>query len=166
MADKWSSIVAKDKSGHSATIDVSAWLGKATLDAYVQALVIGVCQGLIAGPPPNRIGAAAFEYDFGALDDTGDPFTKSYTNLLYDHLPSSSTIQGSRHANLLCSLALHPSETPLDRSFSSWPSRNGSQGCSHGYMITPAILECRTSDGTETKGASSLGSCSIQKGRS
>ena len=43
MADKWSSIIANDKSGHFATIDVSAWLGKATLDAYVRALALGIC---------------------------------------------------------------------------------------------------------------------------
>ena len=42
MADKWSNIIANDKSGQSATIDVSAWLGKATLDACVQVLVLGV----------------------------------------------------------------------------------------------------------------------------
>ena len=33
MADKWSSIIENDRSGHSATIDVNIWLGKATLDA-------------------------------------------------------------------------------------------------------------------------------------
>ena len=33
MADKWSSIIENDRSGHSATIDVNMWLGKATLDA-------------------------------------------------------------------------------------------------------------------------------------
>ena len=44
--------------------------------------------GLTLGPPLERIGAGAFEYDFGALDDADDPFTKSYTNLLYDY-PSS-----------------------------------------------------------------------------
>ena len=36
---------------------------------------------------PKRIGAGAFEYDFGALDDADNPFTKSYTNLMYDRLP-------------------------------------------------------------------------------
>jgi len=37
MADKWSNIIANGKTGNSATIDVSVWLGKATLDACVQA---------------------------------------------------------------------------------------------------------------------------------
>ena len=90
MADKWSNIIASDKSGNSATIDVSAWLGKATLDACVE--ISALCardtltnQGAISYL--KRIGAGAFEYDFGALDGTGNPFTKSYTNLLYDHLP-------------------------------------------------------------------------------
>ena len=45
MADKWSNIIANDKSGNSATVDVSAWLGKATLDAYVQVLVSGIGAG-------------------------------------------------------------------------------------------------------------------------
>jgi len=49
---------------------------------------LGVCvPGLTVGPSLERIGAGAFGYDFGALDDTGDPFTKSYTNLLYDRPP-------------------------------------------------------------------------------
>lgn len=34
MADKWSSIIESGESGHSAVINVNAWLGKATLDAY------------------------------------------------------------------------------------------------------------------------------------
>ena len=32
----------------------------------------------------KRIGAGAFEYDFGALDDADNPLTKSYTDVLYD----------------------------------------------------------------------------------
>jgi len=42
MADKWSNIIANGNSGDSATIDVSAWLGKATLDACVVFVVFGV----------------------------------------------------------------------------------------------------------------------------
>ena len=41
MADKWSNIIANSKSGHSATIDVNLWFGKATLDACVSALCAG-----------------------------------------------------------------------------------------------------------------------------
>jgi len=33
--------------------------------------------------PPIRIGAGALGYDFGALDDAGNPFTKSYMDLLF-----------------------------------------------------------------------------------
>ena len=90
MADKWSNIIANDKSGNSATVDVSAWLGRATLDAYVRVSVLGM--GQTANSPLERIGAGAFEYDFGALDETDNPFTKSYTNLLYDHQPPSSVV--------------------------------------------------------------------------
>ena len=168
MADKWSNLIANDKSGNSTTIDASAWLGRATLDAYVQALVSRVRErGLIVNSPLERIGAGAFEYDFGALDETDNPFTKSYQNLLYDHLPSSSVVQGSRCANrLTSSLVSSPSGTPLDHSSSSWQSRGGSQGCSHGYTITPATRECGTSDRTGIKCVVLLGSYSIRSDKS
>jgi len=168
MADKWSDIIANSKSGSSTTVDVSAWLGKATLDAYVQVLVSGMDERrLIVNSHLERIGAGAFGYDFGALDETDNSFTKSYQNLLYDHLPLSPIVQGSRHANRLTrSLVSSPSGIPLDHSSSSWQSRNGSQGCSHGYTITPAILECRTSDRTGIKCAVLLGNYSIRRGRS
>ena len=42
MADKWSNIIENGESGRSATIDVNMWLGKATLDACVLALVLDV----------------------------------------------------------------------------------------------------------------------------
>jgi len=42
MADKWSGIIENGESGRSAIIDVNMWLGKATLDAYVLALLLGV----------------------------------------------------------------------------------------------------------------------------
>ena len=38
---------------------------------------------------PKRIGAGAFDYDFGALDDTDNLLTKSYTDIMYEHLPST-----------------------------------------------------------------------------
>jgi len=41
MADKWSGIIENDESKHSAVIDVSMWLGKATLDAYVVIFMLG-----------------------------------------------------------------------------------------------------------------------------
>ena len=40
MAEKWIDIIETSESGRSATIDVSMWLGKATLDAYVLELVL------------------------------------------------------------------------------------------------------------------------------
>jgi len=43
MADKWSTIIENDKSRQSTIIDVNEWLGKATLDACVPILVLGVC---------------------------------------------------------------------------------------------------------------------------
>ena len=42
MADKWVDIIENGESGCSATVDVNMWLGKATLDAYVLALVLSI----------------------------------------------------------------------------------------------------------------------------
>jgi len=42
MTERWIGIIENGKSGHSAIVDVNMWLGKATLDAYVLALVFGV----------------------------------------------------------------------------------------------------------------------------
>jgi hypothetical protein len=33
--------------------------------------------------PASRIGTAAFEYEFGALDGSDNPLAKTYSNLLY-----------------------------------------------------------------------------------
>ena len=123
--------------------------------------------GLTISLSLDRIGAAAFEYDFGALDETDNPFTKSYTNLLYDRLPSSSAVQGSRRAyRSTCLPGLSPSGIPLDQSFSSWPSQIGFRGCSHGYTTTPTTRECRSFDITGSKCAVLLGSYSIRRDKS
>ena len=42
MADKWSAIIESSTPGHSATVDVNVWLGKATLDACVLVLALGM----------------------------------------------------------------------------------------------------------------------------
>jgi len=88
MADKWNSIVENSESRDSAIIDVNAWMGKATLDACVLALVLGVCtgHGLTMNSSLKRIGVGAFGYDFGALDDANNPLTKSYMDLMCGHL--------------------------------------------------------------------------------
>ena len=123
MADKWSGIIENGESGYSAVIDVNLWVGKAALDAYVVVLALGGRELRIDRRlTSQRIGAGAFGYDFGALDDADNPFTKSYTNLTYDRLPSS-TIKGSNcadHPSYL--LVLPPSGTSPNYAFSSWPS--------------------------------------------
>jgi len=83
MAEKWNEIIENSESGNSVVIDVNAWLGKATLDACVSPSPLG-WHGLWADRKPitQRVGAGAFEYDFGALDETDNPLTKSYTNLM------------------------------------------------------------------------------------
>ena len=63
-----------------------------------QRLVCVGC-GLTVGSPLKRIGAGAFDYDFGALDDSDNPLTKSYSDIMYDHLPSLSVVKGFRCAN-------------------------------------------------------------------
>jgi len=71
----------------------------------------------------QSIGAGAFGYDFGALDDTDNPFTKSYTNLTYDRLSLSSAVQIFHRADHLSySLVLQPLGTSLNYAYSSWPS--------------------------------------------
>ena len=93
MVDKWNGIIENGKSGNSATIDVNTWLGKATLDACVSLSPLG-WHGLWANRKLiyGRIGAGAFEYDFGALDDTDNPLTRSYLNLMCDYLPFPSIV--------------------------------------------------------------------------
>ena len=39
---------------------------------------------------PQRIGACAFDYDFGAIDEMENPLTKSYEDLAYEFLVSSA----------------------------------------------------------------------------
>ena len=83
MADKWSNIIENSKLGYSAVIDVNMWFGKATLDAYGSVATLYVRRPQTNGDLLKRIGAGAFGYDFGALDDTDNPLTKSYQNLVY-----------------------------------------------------------------------------------
>jgi len=49
MANKWSDIIERGKSGRSAVIDANLWFGRATLDAYVSVSASGVC-----GPRTNH----------------------------------------------------------------------------------------------------------------
>ena len=90
MVGKWNWIIENGKPGHSAVIDVNLWFGKATLDACVLALASGI--RIDENSSPKSIGAGAFDYNFGALDDTDNPFTKSYMNLMYVHTCPSSAI--------------------------------------------------------------------------
>ena len=168
MADKWNGIIENGQPGHSAIIDVNVWFGKATLDACVLALALGV-RGLRTNPEPTskRIGAGAFEYDFGVLEDADNPLAKSYTDIMCG-LPSPSSVVPCFHRvnRPPCLLVLHPSGTLLDYTFSSWPSRGGSRDLSHGSTKTPIALECRGSEGTRTRGAVSLRNCSIRRDKS
>lgn len=60
IVDKWHEIIFNAKSEHGVVIDVQDWISRGALDA---------------------IGAGAFDYDFGAVEGTGNKFTESYTNL-------------------------------------------------------------------------------------
>ena len=77
-----------------------------------QRLVCVGC-GLTADSLFKRIGAGAFDYDFGALDDSDNPLTKSYSDIMYNHLSLLSVVKGFRCANQLSRFpVLHPSGTP------------------------------------------------------
>ena len=76
-----------------------------------------VCMGceLTVNTSLKRVGAGAFGYDFGALDDADNALTKSYMDIMYDRLPLIPATQGScRTNNPLRSLGLRPSATVLD----------------------------------------------------
>ncbi|KAF9645980.1 cytochrome P450 [Thelephora ganbajun] len=62
LADKWHEAISSGKPGQAVIIDINSWLSKATLDA---------------------IGAGAFGYDFGALENTDNKLAKSYVNLTF-----------------------------------------------------------------------------------
>ena len=82
--DKWHEIISTKESEGVVTIDVHSWLSKATLDAYVGKSRTSICG---AHRSENSIGAAAFDYDFGAVENAGNKFTKSYTNMTCGTLP-------------------------------------------------------------------------------
>ncbi|PBK75905.1 cytochrome P450 [Armillaria solidipes] len=72
MAAKWRDIISGND-GLSGTVDVPAWTSRATLDI---------------------IGQAAFDYDFGALDDKDNTLTKIVSNIVFDTfgLPTNKAI--------------------------------------------------------------------------
>ncbi|KAG7451404.1 cytochrome P450 [Guyanagaster necrorhizus] len=72
MAAKWRDIISGN-GGLSCTVDVPSWTSRATLDI---------------------IGQAAFDYDFGALDDTDNILTKIVSNIVFDTfgLPTNKAI--------------------------------------------------------------------------
>ncbi|KAK0475530.1 cytochrome P450 [Armillaria novae-zelandiae] len=65
MVSKWKDLIESTPEDQSTVIDIPSWMSHATLDA---------------------IGEAAFDYQFGALDDSKNPLTIAYTNLLFDTL--------------------------------------------------------------------------------
>jgi len=62
LAGKWHEAISSGESGQAAIIDMNSWFSKATLDA---------------------IGAGAFGYDFGALENNDNKFAKSYMSLTF-----------------------------------------------------------------------------------
>ena len=68
-----------------ATIDVHSWFSRALLDAYVGGSRTWFAYRADRFKP--RIGAGAFDYDFGAVENTDNKFTKSYLNLACGPLP-------------------------------------------------------------------------------
>ncbi|KAK0475532.1 cytochrome P450 [Armillaria novae-zelandiae] len=62
MTSKWKELISTSDE-QSVVIDIPSWTSRATLDA---------------------IGEAAFDYQFGALDESAKPLTIAYTNMLFD----------------------------------------------------------------------------------
>ncbi|KAF8878342.1 cytochrome P450 [Mucidula mucida] len=72
LAQKWQDLIASDAQ-QMTVVSIPWWISRATLDA---------------------IGEAAFDYQFGALDNTGNALADMYTNLFFDvfGLPTKSSI--------------------------------------------------------------------------
>jgi hypothetical protein len=83
LADKWHETIS---SGEPVIVDVYSWLRKATLDWYVLRELRTRFVVLIN---ETSIGTGGFGYDFGALENTDNKFTKSYVNLGCGSLPSN-----------------------------------------------------------------------------
>ncbi|KAK0434781.1 cytochrome P450 [Armillaria borealis] len=62
MANKWRDMISMDAT-ETITVDIPEWTSRATLDA---------------------IGEAAFDYQFGALDNAENELTNTYTNLVFN----------------------------------------------------------------------------------
>ncbi|KAK0505319.1 cytochrome P450 [Armillaria luteobubalina] len=62
MASRWKELISATDE-QSVVIDIPSWMSRATLDA---------------------IGEAAFNYPFGALDNSAKPLTKAYTNMAFN----------------------------------------------------------------------------------
>ncbi|KAF9780802.1 cytochrome P450 [Thelephora terrestris] len=71
LVDKWHETISNSESGQTAIFDVNSWLNKASLDA---------------------VGAGAFGYDFGALENAGNKLAETYENLTFDAGASLSKI--------------------------------------------------------------------------
>ena len=85
---------------------------------YPQCWVYAGCE-LTMNLSLKRIGAGAFGYDFGALDDVDNPLTESYMNVVCDHPPPTPAVRVPSRANPPpYFLVLRPSEIPPDYSFS------------------------------------------------
>lgn len=63
LVDKWQEIISNSESENAAIINVYSWFSRAALDA---------------------IGAGAFDYDFGALENSDNKLTKSYKDLTFN----------------------------------------------------------------------------------
>ncbi|KAK0496199.1 cytochrome P450 [Armillaria luteobubalina] len=69
MSQKWKDSIEISQD-QSAVLDAASWISRATLDAI--------------GQGTNQALAAAFDYQFGALDDSDNALAKAYTNLFFD----------------------------------------------------------------------------------
>lgn len=78
VAQKWEDMIATDEK-QTTVVSIPRWVSRATLDA--------IGEGKWR-PQPIQVGlqlilsTAAFDYQFGAVDDSGNALAESYNNML------------------------------------------------------------------------------------
>ncbi len=78
MTSKWKELISATDE-QSVVIDIPSWTSRATLDAIGEGMLLRPTSHFI---PRSTTYLAAFDYQFGALDESAKPLTNAYTNML------------------------------------------------------------------------------------